>query len=84
MINKHEHQKIIQFDLELLKDCFITGDKKDFDYHYKTCMGNLKDYFKIYDELQDKTENKRWLLQEELINLYQDMGINKKINTKLL
>ncbi len=49
MIDKHEYRQIILFDLELLKDCFITGDKKDFDYHYKLCIGNLKDYFKIYE-----------------------------------
>lgn len=49
MIDKHEHQKIIQYDLEALKDSFLANCKEDFNYHYKLCKGNLKDYFKIYE-----------------------------------
>lgn len=38
-------KKVILYDLETLKDCFITGDKKDFDYHFKLLKGNLEDLF---------------------------------------
>jgi len=41
-----ELKKVIFYDLEALKDCFITKNQKDFNYHFDLLKGNLKDLFK--------------------------------------
>ena len=46
MSSRKDDEKIILYDLEALKDCFISQNKKDFDYHFRLLKGNLKDYFK--------------------------------------
>ena len=46
MSGRKDYKEIILYDLEALKDCFLTRNKKDFDYHFSLLKGNLKDYFK--------------------------------------
>ena len=41
---------IILYDLEALKDCFITGNKKDFNYHFNLLKHNTKDLFQLLDD----------------------------------
>ena len=53
MPGRKDYENVIFYDLEALKDCFITRNKKDFDYHFRLLKGNLKDYFK------DKNEERR-------------------------
>jgi len=45
-IDIKELQEVILYDLEALKDCYINRNRIDFDYHFKLCKGNIKDYFK--------------------------------------
>jgi len=43
MVTKKELIKVITYDLELLKDCFLVQNKRGFNYHYKLLKGNLTD-----------------------------------------
>ena len=42
---KKDLKTIILYDLEALKDCFITNNEKDFNYHFELLKGNLQDLF---------------------------------------
>ena len=44
--SKKDLKKAMLYDLEGLKDCFITNNKRDFNYHFKLLKGNLKNLFK--------------------------------------
>ena len=46
MSSRRDYEKIILYDLEALKDCFITQNKREFNYHFRLLKSNLKDYFK--------------------------------------
>ena len=53
IILKKDYQKVILFDLEALKDDFITQNKKDVDYHFNLLKNNFKDYFKLTKNYYD-------------------------------
>ena len=44
--NKKDLKKAVLYDLEELKNCFITNNKRDFNLHFKLLKSNLKDLFK--------------------------------------
>lgn len=58
MSERKDYKKIILYDLEALKDCFITQNKKDFNYHFRLLKGNLKDYFNGKRERRQSNGNR--------------------------
>lgn len=60
-----DYKKVIFYDLEGLKDEFISKDKKYFDYHFKLLKGNLKDFFKIQTTLQEEIKKEMKAIEKE-------------------
>lgn len=58
MSGKRDYQGVILYDLEALKDCFITRNKREFNYHFRLLKGNLKDYFNGKRERRQNNGNR--------------------------